>query len=162
MENLWKWHDMWCMTWCDAMTTWQVIYAIENRGYNYRSILSREKVLTIHFDWMKCEIDFVVVVCLPTSSTVILRSLLMSQAPKIPATSWALPSEIVEKKHCQCHDHNLDSSTILSCVSSGGCCNWLSLQPYRWENFEGFPRCLPAGWWISTIIHLYCGELDNW
>ena len=85
------------MTWRDAMTTWQVIYAIENRGYNYRSILSREKVLTIHFDGMKCEIDFVVVVCFHTSSTVILRSLFMSQAPKIPATSWALPSEIVEK-----------------------------------------------------------------
>ena len=64
------------------------MYAIENRGYNYRSILSREKVLTIHFDGMKCEIDFVVVVvCLPTSSTVILWSLFMSQAPKIPATS---------------------------------------------------------------------------
>ena len=159
--------------------TWHVVHDMTRRnddmtsnichrkqGYNYRSILSREKVLTIHFDGMKCEIDFVVVVvvvvCLPTSSTVILWSLFMSQAPKIPATSWALPSEIVEKKHCQCHNQNLDSSTILSCVSSGGCCNWLSLQPYRWKNFEGLPRCLPAGWWISTIIHLYCGELDNW
>lgn len=66
------------------------------------------------------------------------------------------------KKHSQCHNQNLDSSKILSCVSSGGCCNWLSPQPYRWENFEGFPRFLPAGRWISTIIHLYCGELDNW
>ena len=66
------------------------------------------------------------------------------------------------QKHSQYHNQNLDSSTILPYVSSGGCYNWLSLQPYRWEKFEGFPRCLPAGWWISTIIHLYCGEHDNW
>lgn len=54
------------------------------------------------------------------------------------------------KKHCQCHNQNLDSSTILSCVSSGGCCNWLSPQPYRWENFAGFSTLL-----TSRSVNIY-------
>ena len=149
MENLWKWHDMWCMTWRDAMTTWQVIYAIENRGYNYRSILSREKVLTIHFDGMKYQIDFVVVVavvvCFHTSSTVILRSLFMSQAPKIPATSWALPSEIVEKNIVNVITRIWTQVQFCHACLLEGVVTDFHHSRIGEKILQGFPRFLPAG-----------------